>query len=385
MMTINDINDYFKNLGGSTKGIENFRNCMNELNNPQDSFKTIQILGTNGKGSTTAFMQKLLTTKYDKVATFTSPAIVTIYDRIQINCCEIFEEDFVLIFNEIFEVIVKYQLGFFEVLTVIAFIYFERNGVDIAVIEAGLGGKHDCTSIINPEVRLLTNIGLDHTNILGNTEEEICLQKLGALKSNEHLITTIDNKFMKIVEEFCESNNVSFTHVTKPTTYNVSLIGEHQKMNASLALACVDYLNIKIENVEQLLSEVVWMGRFQKVQNNFYIDGAHNELGIRSAIATANQVFGKNNYKVVFSVLKDKDLDSILKLFTNEGILVTFTTFDYARAYNKDELVTLNINYETDYSILVEEALHNKECNYLFTGSLYFVTEILMYLNNRNS
>ncbi len=238
-MDIKQIKSYLYNLGGASRGLDNFSEFLSKYDNPHQKLRTIQVLGTNGKGSTTAILQRLLSEKYQSVATFTSPALIDVFDRIQINRTDISTEDFTRIFNLIIDDAKEHHLGFFEILCAIAFIYFAENNVEVAIIEAGLGGESDCTSVIDAEVRLLTNVGFDHTEVLGDTIESILKQKLGACTSGDVLITAITDKELTcIIDEYCKVNNINVIYSKNDFDYNLNLIGNHQKSNAALAYEC---------------------------------------------------------------------------------------------------------------------------------------------------
>lgn len=385
MMNISELKNYLYNLGGASRGLDNFSDFLAKYDNPQNKFKCIHVLGTNGKGSTTAILEKLLENKFCQVATFTSPALIDVFDRIQINRTDICEDDFTRIFNLIYKDAKLHQLGFFEILTAIAFIYFAEQNVNYAIIEAGVGGKHDCTSVINAQVRLLTNVGYDHVDILGASLEEILIQKLGACKPGDTLITTINEKTLKtIAEKWCEKNSVSCLFVSNYVEYELNLLGSHQKQNASLAYECckVLQLNLTEEMVKNSFKTVCWRGRFEKIAENAYIDGAHNIDGIYQSLKTADQIFGKKNYNVISSILKGKDVRMFNKVFNEHANKTTFTTFEYLRAYTREELLEFDVNVNFNLKQLIDEAINSND-NYLFTGSLYFITEIIKYLNNK--
>ncbi len=386
-MNFSEVRNYMHYVGGSTRGRDNFEEFLKEIDNPHKKIRTIQVLGTNGKGSTSAFLQKLLENKYEKVATFTSPAIVDICDRIQINRSDIPRDDFVRIFNEIHEKAKRYHLGFFEILSAIAFIYFDENNVDYAVIEAGIGGKRDCTSAINAQARLLTNVGYDHTEILGDSIEEILIQKIGACNSGDTLITTINKQDQcEIIDKYCRENHINLIYVKNKTEHNVGLVGEYQKYNAALAHECVKFLGINLTStqVENAFNTVVWRGRFEKIRDNFYIDGAHNIDGVINSMNTANDVFGKGNYNIISSVLKGKDIYKFEEIFKKNAKNVVFTTFSYPRAYTREELSELDLSIDLDLNKLINNTFNSSE-NFLFIGSLYFMTEIINILNNEVS
>lgn len=383
-MNIIEIKNYLYNLGGASKGLDNFREFLSLYDNPHLKYKTIQVLGTNGKGSTTAMIEKLLENKYN-VATFTSPAIIDVFDRIQINRLDISEDDFVEIANLIYDDAIKYSLGFFEVLCAIAFIYFSRNNIDYAIIEAGLGGMCDCTSVIKSEVKLLTNVSYDHVDILGNSLEEILMQKIGGVK-NETLLTTLSNEtLIPKMKEYCQNNNVELNIIKEKYNKELGLVGEYQKTNASLALACIKHLKIDLseEIIEESFKNINWNGRFQKISDNIYLDGAHNLDGVKCSLETATNIFGNKNFNVVSSILAGKDIVQFSKMYKEKAKGVVFTTFDYPRAMKKEELLCYNLDVELDFKKLLNNAFKSNE-NYLFTGSLYFVTEILKYLENDN-
>ncbi len=379
-MNNEQIINYIFNVGNSTRGVTNFEEFLIEIGSPHLDFKSIQVLGTNGKGSTTMFLKGLLRAANLNVATFTSPTVKVIYDRIQINGVDIPSEEFCSIFLEIETQVKKYQLGFFEILSAIAFKYFSKNQVDYAIIEAGIGGLNDCTSFVDCDVRLLTTVSYDHTDLLGNTLEEICVQKLGALKSDEHLITTANSQEALIID-YCKKHSITYQFVNTPVSYDVSLLGDYQKLNASLAIACIKYLKIELDEaqIKAVLQTVKWPGRMQMIKDNILIDGAHNVEGLTACLNYCDAKFGKDNYTIVFSCLKDKDILAMSSQLFERATNVTVTTFDFYRAYSKEEIAALPMECEPDFKRLVDKAFASSD-NYLFVGSLYFIYDILHYV-----
>ena len=290
------------------------------LGHPERTFKSIHVAGTNGKGSTTNFIKNILLEAGYKVGIYTSPYVVSFNERIGINLNYISDEDVVYYANSLKQlwdqVYDEYQdsITFFEILTLMSFLYFRDQKIDIAVVEVGLGGLLDATNVIDPLISLITNISYDHMKQLGNTLESIALNKLGIVKRNRPLVTTEDNPNLRgLFEMTCKAKNAPLVMINpddisevkvgqttefmfKQTRYKLQLTGLHQIKNASLAIMCIDTLvNLKEivvseRNIYQGLFMTKWPGRFEIFGGNIVIDGAHNIGGIESLISSLKLV-----------------------------------------------------------------------------------------------
>ncbi|AZJ35021.1 bifunctional folylpolyglutamate synthase/dihydrofolate synthase [Tenacibaculum singaporense] len=311
------------------KDLTNIVALCEELDNPQKKFKTIHVGGTNGKGSTSHMIASILQEAGYKVGLYTSPHLKNFTERIRINGEEMLKESVVTFIekNKIF--LEKQGLSFFEMTVGMAFDEFANQKVDVAVIEVGLGGRLDSTNIIIPEVSVITNIGLDHTQFLGETLSEIAFEKAGIIKENVPVVIgerqkETENVFNTKAEE-CEAP--IFFASDKKQNYTTDLLGEYQKHNVTTAVIATQQLKeftITEENIKNGLLNVVkntnLKGRWQVLQEypKVICDTAHNKEGL---FYTLKQL-KKENYKqlhIVLGVVSDKYLNEILPMFPEKA------------------------------------------------------------------
>jgi len=386
------------------------------LGHPEKSFRSIHVAGTNGKGSTTNFIKNILYSAGYKVGIYTSPYVVSFNERIGINMHYISDDDVVKyanilldLWNEVYETHHD-SITFFEILTLMCFLYFRDNQIDIAVVEVGLGGLLDATNVIDPLVSVITNISYDHMKQLGNTLESIALNKLGIVKPNRPLVTTEDNpQLFGLFESVCKEKNSALTFVTssditeikvgvhtefiyKNTRYKLQLTGLHQIKNASLSIATIEVLrqlkeiDLDERNIYQGLWMTQWPGRFEIFQNNIVLDGAHNIGGIESLKNSLRLVFPTQTIKCLFCMMKDKEhfkvigeLDTIVDEFH-------FTQIDYHRSATAAELYEeshhehrfMHEDAEVAFKTLKASLKDNEVL--VVTGSLYFISFIRPFL-----
>ncbi|CAM3310176.1 Dihydrofolate synthase/folylpolyglutamate synthase [Aequorivita lipolytica] len=308
-------------------------NLANYLNNPERSFKSVHVAGTNGKGSTSHMLASVFQEAGYKTGLYTSPHLKDFRERIKING-EMISKQFVLKFVEkhksFFE---SNQLSFFEMTVGLAFDYFRNEKVDIAIIEVGMGGRLDSTNIITPEVAVITNIGLDHTQFLGSTLEKIAAEKAGIIKGGIPLIigeTLPETKeiFKKIASE--KNAPISFAETIDAPNYTSDLKGFYQKKNIKTVISTLRILqkkgwNISEENIQNGLMNTVkntgLMGRWQVLNENPKVicDTGHNKEGLELVMKQLAEEEYKNLH-IVLGVVSDKDLASVLPLFPKNAI-----------------------------------------------------------------
>ena len=360
--------------------------------------KKIHVAGTNGKGSVCAYLTHILMEAGYKVGTYTSPYLISFNERIKLQFENISDDDlFNLIkkvydFNFEFEKEVGEFLSFFELLTLMALIYFQDQEVDVIVMEVGLGGLLDATNILNYDLSLITSIGYDHMKQLGPTLESIASNKLGIVKQGNHLITTVDsslkNQFKDYVNhvsgtvEFYTLSDLvklsdyplTFTHENE--TYQLSLLGDYQLLNALLSIKAIHYLypHISNEMIKDGLFKTKWAGRLEKLEDQVYLDGAHNTHAIDQLNLLSKTLFKDKHIIVIFSALADKEIDKmlyILKSFASKVILTSFNDSRYIslKPYENEDFIYIE-KIEDAISFAKKEM--NKDSIILFTGSLHF-------------
>jgi dihydrofolate synthase / folylpolyglutamate synthase len=310
------------------KDLTNILKFSNHLNNPEEKFKSIHVAGTNGKGSTSHMLASVLQEAGYKVGLYTSPHLKDFRERIKVNGLEVSEEFVVRFIEDNRGFLEASQLSFFEMTVGMAFEYFSIEEVDIAVIEVGLGGRLDSTNIISPELSVITNIGLDHTQILGDTLEQIAAEKAGIIKPNIPVVigeTILETK--RVFQRTADENNskIIFTEENPTVPYESDLTGAYQSKNIQTVVTSLEELkklgwNISQANITAGLKNVKQntglRGRWDVLQDSPKVicDTAHNAEGIKYTIQQLiNEKFRRLH--IVLGVVNDKDLGSILPLF----------------------------------------------------------------------
>lgn len=316
------------------KDLTNTHLLINHLGNPQKDLKCIHVAGTNGKGSTSHMLASILQEAGYKVGLYTSPHLKDFRERIKINGIEI-SEDFVCDFisqNKVF--FESNDISFFEMSVGLAFAYFAKEKVDIAIIEVGMGGRLDATNIITPLVSVITNIGLDHTQFLGNTLEAVASEKAGIIKSAIPVVIgqyTPETKAVFLAKAKETNSEIYFASDLINEIYPSDLVGDYQVHNKKTVLQTIAVLNnqkefkIAQENITSGLLQVVkntgLQGRWQQLGNSPKIicDTAHNKDGLEIVLnQVQNEIF--DTLHIVLGVVNDKDLDEILPLFPKKAI-----------------------------------------------------------------
>lgn len=306
-------------------GLDNIRKLCKFFGNPQEKIKCIHIGGTNGKGSTSNMLASVLQESGYKVGIYNSPHLIDFTERIKINgknCDKGFVYDFIQKLKNLPEDI---RPSFFEFTTIMAFEYFYRQKVDVAIIEVGLGGRLDSTNIITPLVSAITNVQLDHQNILGNTIEEIAGEKAGIVKSHIPIISGDENEIVKnIIKSKADKENATFTDATLiKSDLKSDLKGNYQAKNIRVVLALIEELrklkfNISEKNVEHGLSHVHsntgFIGRWFEFSDNpiTICDTAHNQAGLEQVFAQLNSI--KKNKHIILGFVNDKKIDDVMKI-----------------------------------------------------------------------
>ena len=321
---------YSLNRKGIKLGLEHTHQLLKHLGNPHKKLKIIHVAGTNGKGSTCAHIESVLRYNGYKVGVYTSPHLIKFNERIRINGRLISNQEIISFMDNAISQIKKIESTFFETTTAMAFDYFNKKKVDFAIIETGLGGRLDSTNVTNPFLTIITSISYDHTEILGETIEEIASEKAGIIKEGCPLIISRQSKrvldiiktqvlhkntFMIVSDKpkniKIDPSGTSFTY--NKMDYKTSLIGEYQAENSALAITAINNINSKItyESISQGFKNVFWLGRMQKVSEYIFYDVGHNYDGIKKTIGVINKLYPNFNIIGLFCIKKDKELEKI--------------------------------------------------------------------------
>lgn len=302
------------------------------LNHPEQQFKSIHVGGTNGKGSTSHMLAAILQDAGYKVGLYTSPHLKDFRERIKING-QMIPKDQVVSFIEEHKIFLSQnQLSFFEMTVGLAFDYFAKQSVDFAVIEVGMGGRLDSTNIITPEVSVITNIGLDHTQFLGNTLRAIATEKAGIIKTKVPVVigeTQDDTTEVFVQKAKAEDSEIYFADQAIKTDYSCSLLGDYQKKNIKTVIKTLQVLssngiNILDRNISHGLSHVQDLtglrGRWDVIWNypKIICDTAHNEQGL-SLVLNQLQREKFKNLHMVLGFVKDKSLNDLVRLFPKQA------------------------------------------------------------------
>lgn len=411
---------------GSNYGLERTHKLLEYLGNPEKDLKLIHIAGTNGKGSTTSMITEILMGAGYKVGMYTSPFIEEFEERIQINRRNIPKETLVNLIDEVKVAVERViEEGYnhpteFEIITVLMLLYFKKEKIDFGVIEVGLGGRLDSTNVIIPILQVITSISFDHTNLLGNTLEEIAGEKAGIIKKNiPTVIYPQEEEALKVIKNKCaamesdlytaDKDNMKFVKVVnedKPyqllkykEEFNIflPLLGEHQILNLSVAMKVIEVLNnrkivnITTESIIKSIKNVTWKGRLEVLSNNPYvvIDGAHNIQGIKTLSRNIKKYFKYENLHLILGILADKDVEEMIKIITPMAKQVYAVTPNSIRAELaddlKNEIVKYNANCRAfdEYEEAYLEALKNAKENdiILASGSLYMIGDMRKIIN----
>lgn len=354
------------------------------LGHPHTRFKSIHVAGTNGKGSTSHMIASILQEAGYKVGLYTSPHLKDFRERIKVNGQMIPETevvDFVAGHMEFFK---EHQCSFFEMTVGLAFDYFARAGVDFAVIEVGLGGRLDSTNIITPEVSVITNIGFDHMDFLGDTLEMIAAEKAGIIKSGVPVvISEYQEETWPVFQEKAQAENADVILAPElDDTYRSDLKGKYQNKNLRAAVAAVKALqDIHVPDATlkagllKTVENTGLLGRWQVLQTapKVICDTAHNKEGL-SIVMEQLKEEDYEHLHIVLGVVKDKALDLILPLFPSEGVRYYFTAPDIPRKLEAKELQAKAAEFGLNGAVYgsVTEALE-KACKQAATNDLVFV------------
>lgn len=407
---------------GSKPGLSRITNLLERLDNPQQNLKIIHVAGTNGKGSTCTMLASILKHQGYKVGVYTSPHLISYNERMKINGIDISDNDFANITQTLRSYCNQMAQGglehptCFEFLTAAAFLYFYKNKVDYVILEVGLGGRFDATNVIeSPLLSIITSIGMDHMDYLGDTITQIAMEKGGIIKKNSPMVLYLQsNEVYNVINDICKENNskvyylgrrqidVSYNEFDKTVFtidtdyyhYNditLHMIGEYQLYNCSTVLLAVEALRdlkvaISHEAVLQGLAQCYWPGRMELVSTKPYmiVDGAHNIDGIQLLVQFIKNHLANKNITLLIGVLKDKEykvmMDQILPFVNN----VVITEPISHRALSVEQLYDIIAPYglptykekDIQKALNTAKALTKKDEVIICAGSLYLIGEI---------
>jgi len=418
--------EYIRNTHkfGSRMGLECTQELLRRLGNPHFEFKSIHVAGTNGKGSVTAMLAHILRCAGFKTGMYISPSLERFTERIQVNLCEISEADVARLVEKVkLHIDIMIEEGYhhpteFEIVTALGFLYFAESNVDIAVIEVGLGGRLDATNVIEPIVSVITSIGFDHMDVLGDTLGKIAFEKAGIIKNNTPTVVyPQDKEAMDVLREVAQTRQSDLYEVSleqlkvsyskfveqcfdfifeekKYKNIVINLSGAHQILNASTALTALMVMkkggwNIFDKAIYEGLKNVNWPGRLEIVKRNpdVILDGAHNASGARALSTALTEYFKGKKIVLVIGILQDKQIHDILSSICPYAAVVIATKPDSQRAFEPHVLAQMAAEFcertyvATDISCAIKMGLDMTGENdvLLITGSLYIVGSARKY------
>jgi dihydrofolate synthase/folylpolyglutamate synthase len=411
-------------------GLRNIKTLVRSVGNPEKQFPSIHIAGTNGKGSTAAFVASIFREAKYRTALYTSPHLVRFTERIRINGQEISETKLVEYAQRLRPMIEKLNATFFEATTCIAFLYFAEEGVDVAIVETGLGGRLDSTNVLRPLVSVITNVSFDHMQYLGNTLSKIAREKAGIMKRGTPCITSSTNPdVVSTLRRIAKHKGTKLVHANEIVSLNVvgsvggrlvvtlrsgryhvksvrlGLSGIHQTVNATTALTAIEmlmkkqlsrdrFVNLRRQAVRSGLERVCRntgiRGRLETMWGKFILDVAHNPEGLRTLAASLPEQLRKN-LVVIFGVMKDKDIEPMLDSLRSIGSHVVAVQPKTTRALPSKEIalqlhrsgIPASDGGSVSRGISTAKRLSKRKGRILITGSHYVVGEALSILESQ--
>lgn len=410
--------------GGSVLGLDNMRELLKRLENPQDSLKFVHISGTNGKGSVLAYVSTVFKEAGYRTGRYISPTLFSYREKIQVNESFIGREDLARLTEEVKEAAEEMQnsgKGFptiFEIETALAFLYFAEQKCDIVILETGLGGALDATNVITTSVmEVITSISMDHMEFLGDTLGKIALQKAGIIKPHTSVVSAVqDMEAMEVIRDVCRKKECVFDTVDqeqiKDISYGyegqsfsykdwknikISLMGSYQIKNAALALEAIEALRklgyeLNDKAVYQGMKTAVWKGRFTVISKEPFIimDGAHNQAAAEELVRSLKLYYPGKKFYYIFGMFRDKDYHQVIRLTAPLAEhIVTVETPENPRALPAEELkkavaeVNPSVEAAGSLRMAVNQVMEqiDKDAVIVIFGSLSFLGEAEMAVN----
>lgn len=397
---------------GMVPGLESTRKLCNALGNPERSFKTIHIVGTNGKGSTSYYLAGILQAHGFKTGLFTSPHLVSLRERIRVNDNPISDADLDRLLLQVKAAAEQLQVEptFFEVLTLVSFLYYAEQGVDVVSMEAGMGGRLDSTAVACGNIVVLTSIGLEHTEVLGPTESAILKEKMAVVEADHRrnktfVVGGLSEELLAEARAYASELGAECIVPAIRTDIKLPNLGHHYIENASLSLAAAEcFVHSAGRDFDDSLALKTletrsWAGRMQQLTDKngvvrYILDGAHNSHAVRRLVETLAEYYPGTKFHCVFGALKDKDVGEMLKLMAPFVSHWHITKTPYPRFRELDDLrselsnLGLKVASEGELSrkfldqVAEIASADNENIPVLVTGSLYMIGETVQALKD---
>jgi dihydrofolate synthase / folylpolyglutamate synthase len=405
---------------GIKLGLDNIGRFLNRIDNPQNSYPSIHIAGTNGKGSTAVFIESILRQAGYKTGIFTSPHLADFRERIRVNGNQISKRYITRFIKKHKYLIARNKITFFEVCTALAFCFFADQKVDIAIVETGLGGRLDATNTLLPILSIITDISYDHTNILGETLTAIAGEKAGIIKPQTPVLIGLmkpepKNKIKSVAKQknapFLMLQPGNFARNGYPFRYDyygevfeikslkTSLLGAHQIKNSALAIRAVELIkengfNINKRNIKNGLAEAIWRARFEILKQNgrpdLILDVGHNPAGVKAMVETFRELYPNQKADIVIGFVRNKNLKKsiqYLKPITRRVEVVRMKTdrtaepAEIASFFGSKKDVVLSDSVEHSVDKLLKSS--DRKNKILICGSHFLVGEFINAFKNR--
>ena len=425
-MQINDALSWLYSYSkyGSKLGLERITDLLNLLNNPHHQLQAIHVTGTNGKGSVCRFLGSILTHAGYKTGIYLSPHLERFSERMLINGND---EVLIKLVQKIKPVVSRLEKKgiiptFFEIITAMAFTHFYQQKVDFVVVEVGLGGRFDATNVIQPLLSIITNISLEHTQYLGDDVTSVAYEKAGIIKSNSPVVTAAANEALLVIEAVAKEKQVSLINVTsdswKRTNYSLefqqfivkgklkdyqlqtSILGEYQGQNLAVTIHALEQLQlmgifILDADIIEGISTTDNPGRMEILSYEpiVLLDGAHNAAGMNMLVTSLRNDFSFNNLIMIVGILKDKNIEEMLKSLLEISNIIIFTQSENPRASEPEHLASIASSCGFKGKIIIEPCLKkaiinafekvNKKDIVCISGSLFTVGEARTILLKR--
>ncbi|KRN19211.1 folC protein [Pediococcus claussenii] len=395
---------------------------LERLDNPQQNLHIVHVAGTNGKGSTVAFLRQMIIRSGHKVGSFTSPFITKFNERISVNGEMIPDKEVIKLVEAVKPVIEQMDMEQnspleFETITAMMFLYFAKNPVDVVIVEVGIGGLYDSTNVVKPLISVITNIGFDHMEMLGDTLSKIAFQKAGIIKKNAPVVSgVLEPEAFKVIEQIAKKKKVKLLQINRDfrldhhsmefsdidirvANIQLGLQGDFQFYNAAIAIETFEEVtkilkwNWNHSSILQALEETKWPGRLETVRDKplIILDGAHNLPGIQALVRTAKRQYAGHKIHFLVSILKDKLFNQMISELetvpNSEIILTTFQQPNHRATVGIESLgqkLTQNITYNEDWKRALVEIIKGvrEQDVIVVTGSLYFISEVRQNMKN---
>lgn len=384
---------YARQAFGIKLGLENMRRLSAALGSPHTSLRFLHVAGTNGKGSVCAMADAILQAHGLRCGLFTSPHLVNFTERIRVDGVEIPRHEVVCGLGKIRRIIDSWEedsLTFFEIVCALALDWFARSSVDIVVWETGMGGRLDATNIVDPSVCIITSIGMDHRQWLGDTLAEIAAEKAGIIKPGVPVIALPQNAGAEaVLRARAELQNAPLRFVDKPFPGALALLGPHQRWNAAASVAACEVLLAQFNRqpdparLSTALATTSWPGRFQLIDSQIILDGAHNPPASLVLANTLREIFPAEKITMIFGALADKEVDEVLAHLLPLCNEVIFVPVRSPRCLSPRELQK-KVPHAKCFEDLSPAITHCRKTGerILITGSLFLVGEALALLQN---